>query len=26
MVRAGLAWNVKTPETLPARPNLVALR
>jgi fatty-acid desaturase len=25
MARAGLAWNVKTPETLPSRPNLVAL-
>jgi hypothetical protein len=23
--RIGLVWNVKTPETLPYRPNLVAL-
>jgi fatty-acid desaturase len=25
MARVGLAWNVKTPETLPPRPNLIAL-
>jgi fatty-acid desaturase len=25
LARAGLVWNIKTPETLPARPNLVRL-
>jgi stearoyl-CoA desaturase (delta-9 desaturase) len=25
LARLGLAWDVKTPETLPRRPNLVAI-